>query len=660
MKIKQYILSICVILQIVIFVQCSDYLDIVPDDTATIETAFENRQNLEKFLFTCYSGMPDPGDVHTYPGHSFDEFYIVGQDVTKWNLGDQEMFKIIQGLQNTNNTYLDFWGGTGGRAVSFMFRALRDCNIFLDNAHIPADIKEPERKKWIAEVKFLKAYYHYFLLQIYGPIPLIKKNLPVSVEPEKAKIYREPVDECFDYIVSLLDEAMEDLPEEIEEVTKEYYRITRPIAMAVKAKVLVTAASPLFNGGVPDFGSYIDRRGIALFPSQPDPQKWVKAADAAKAALEYCESKGYRLLDTTDVTSYVNLSTRVKQKILLRNVISKYGTSGMSDNPEVIWAINKGTNTQKGNLWNTFEGGIGNPGCVEYLFSPSVSVSSATFSYVGYGGATLNTAKLFYTDKGIPIEIDPDWVGKDISALRIATEEDKDYILQGGVTAELNFNREPRFYADLAFDRGYYVLNQTKNTSGIAILALRGEFAGSGYFNQTGYWPVKLVGYTASDKGDGFSPSNYMFPIIRMADLYLLYAEALNETMAQPSEEVFDAIDRVRARAGLKDVRTAWAMSTNPNGPATREGMREIIHREREIELMYEGQRFYDCRRWFVANSYFADGLRGWNVASSSKPQDYYNQTILTNRNYLMRDYFWPVRESDLLINPNIMQSFGW
>ena len=92
-----------------------------------------------------------------------------------------------------------------------MYRAIRDCNIFLENAHIPRDITELERARWIAEVKFLKAYYHFFLMELYGPIVLVKENLPLSATPEETKVYREPVDECVNYIVQLLDEAAAEL-----------------------------------------------------------------------------------------------------------------------------------------------------------------------------------------------------------------------------------------------------------------------------------------------------------------------------------------------------------------------------------------------------------------------------------------------------------------
>src|SRR5690606_18091715 len=128
-----------------------------------------------------------------------------------------------------------YWNGLKGGKP--MFVALRDCNLFLErmNGDIPG-LQEYEKKRWVAEVKFLKAYYHYWLLRMYGPIPLIKENLPISAGVAEVQIYREPVDDCFDYIVSLLNEAVPDLPLIIDNEATENGRATQPMALAIKAK----------------------------------------------------------------------------------------------------------------------------------------------------------------------------------------------------------------------------------------------------------------------------------------------------------------------------------------------------------------------------------------------------------------------------------------
>src|SRR3546814_2364676 len=113
-----------------------------------------------------------------------------------------------------------------------------------------------EKAKWTAEVKFLKAYYHFLLFRMYGPIPLMRENMPVSASVEDVKsVFRDPVDECVSYIVELLDEAVVYLPDAVQFDIQEGGRVTKPIALTLKAYVLLTAASPLYNGNT-DFARY--------------------------------------------------------------------------------------------------------------------------------------------------------------------------------------------------------------------------------------------------------------------------------------------------------------------------------------------------------------------------------------------------------------------
>src|SRR3546814_11787477 len=95
-------------------------------------------------------------------------------------------------------------------------------------------MEAPERDRWAGEVKFLKAYYHFCLVRRYGPIPLIKENLPIGADPDEVKVMRDPVDSCFNYIVELIDESMEYLPTEIANPMDELGRVTAAIALSMK------------------------------------------------------------------------------------------------------------------------------------------------------------------------------------------------------------------------------------------------------------------------------------------------------------------------------------------------------------------------------------------------------------------------------------------
>ncbi len=219
---------------------CNRYLDIIPDNVPTLDHAFAMRSEAEKYLYTCYSYMPTDG------GMASDPAMLAGDEIWTNDLSGSYrfshiMFNIANGRQTTINP--------AGEAIWVsLYRGLRDCNIFLENIGKVKDISEEEMKEWIAEVKFLKAYYHFYLLRMYGPIPLVKENLPVDINVADVQIAREPVDECFNYIISLLDEVKDDLQPTITDPIRMMGRITKPIVYSLKAKVLLTAASPLFNG----------------------------------------------------------------------------------------------------------------------------------------------------------------------------------------------------------------------------------------------------------------------------------------------------------------------------------------------------------------------------------------------------------------------------
>ena len=98
---------------------------------------------------------------------------------------------------------------------------------------------QSEISRWSAEVKFFKAYYHFMLFSQYGPIPLIKENIPIDAEGEAAMPKRQPVDDVVNYIVSLLDESIEALPTKVTSAT-ELGRIDQVIA---KGCLLYTSRS---------------------------------------------------------------------------------------------------------------------------------------------------------------------------------------------------------------------------------------------------------------------------------------------------------------------------------------------------------------------------------------------------------------------------------
>ena len=612
--------------------QGCDYLDIVPDNVATIEHSFANEVTTRNYLFTCYAGLPGESDIYNNPVFLSGDEYWSWEALIKYaeETNIYLPWMIARGDQNSNSPYLN-WYEYG------LWKTIRRCNLFIERVGGVRGLDETDANQWAAEAKVIKAYCHFYLMRMYGPIPLMKENLPIDAEPEEMRAKRNTWDECVDYVVQLLDEAAPYLPVVVRNRAEELGRITRPIALTLKAKVLVTSASPQFNGNS-YYADFRNKDGQALF-GEADPAKWERAATACKEAIELCE--GEAGMQLYEYTSMAATTEAAKMERTIRGSVTDHNW-----NDELIW------------------GSVISPGAIQkyaqaYLNPDYLQVGGHMHTVLG---VNMKVAKQFYTSHGVPMEEDRAWVGKNTEALRTATEEENGVIR--GTTAEFNFDREPRFYASLGFDRGVWYGEGRVDENPFVLQGLYKQTANS-YKGErycvTGYWAKKLINMQSAQTGKTtYSAQRYAYPILRLADLYLLYAEALNEAKSTPDPDVYTYLNKVRFRAGLEGVKESWSKySLNPNKPNTQEGMREIIRRERLIELSLEGHRFWDLRRWLLAVEYFEQPVTGWNVMQEES-QNYYKEVVLATQKFTARDYLWPLSVSLLDRNPNMVQTIGW
>jgi hypothetical protein len=627
---------------------CSDYLDVVPDNVPTIEHAFIDRASTEKYLATCYTYLPYLSNPNGDPAIlGSDEWYAIEDPFYNSIMGQYYGLKMRRGEQNTNDPMFNFWDGlNNGRA---MYRAIRDCNVFLENINsVGGDLPEDEARRWAAEVKFLKAYYHFYLLRMYGAIPLQKVSLPVSTSIDDVKIYRDPFDECVDYLVALLDEAVPDLPLQILIRSSEMGRITQPIVLSLKADLLVMAASPLFNGNR-DFVNLVDNRGIHLFPtnSDPDIKKWERAAVACKNAIDTALLAGH---DFYKFNKYTNISDSTKLLMTLRHVVTDPW------NDEIIWTE-----------------GILSMNDYRHISTPLFFAAQTQWSPNDpCMSPTLRMAELFYTKRGVPIEEDTRFDYANRFTPVITPDDQKYYVKPDYETAKLNIDRETRFYANLAFDGAIWFGNGRYRDVGQGTEAeqpwvfqmKKGQENGKNSnlrYSISGYWARRTSHFESVSLT---SSSNVIvrstFPIYRLADLYLLYAEALNETLTTPNEDVYQYIDLVRERAGLKGIVESWAEASRyPEKPKTKEGMRDIIRQERMIELAFEGKRYWDLLRWKTAYKWFNEPISGLNFEGSTV-QEYNTVITYETPQFTNREYLAPIRNYNLRVNTNLVQNPYW
>lgn len=630
---------------------CKNYLDVVPDGVVTIDHAFTNRLEAEKFLHKCYSYTFS----RAHSGAAVANIMFTGGDEfwTFDNVSNPELdspWMIAIGKQNVTRPFVNFWDGD--KHASNFWQAIRECNIFLENIKDETkvlDLSLEERERWIGEVEFLKAYFHFCLLRMYGPIPIMDEALPISASPAEMRVKRQPVDDVVNYISDLLDAASNKLPDGIANMTTEAGRVSKTAVMMLKTKLWVMAASPLFNGN-PDFANFTDKDGVQLFNPSYDQNKWERAVEAGKAAIETAHNGNHSLYYFNNFAYRLSDSTTYQMNT--RGVVTEKW------NTELIWGITDHNESNIGDIQNA------------NLAGQIDTRITTTVDWTSYLSVTMRMAELFYTDNGVPIQedINYDYAGR--YDLQEATNADRFNILPGFRTAKLNFNRENRFYGSVAFDGAkWFMANAPGNTDEQSVLYVQAKYGQKGgkqrdsYYNVTGYWAKKLVNWRFQQIGTAannkFTTEKYPRPEMRLADLYLLYAEACNETDRR--EEAIQYLNIIRQRGGLNGVVESWAnYSRNPNKPNSKEGLRDIIMQERGIELAFEGHRIWDLRRWKTAERLQNQPIRGWDYNSADE-QGYYRIRTLHNMTFnAPRDYFWPIRESNLLTNPNLVQNPGW
>ena len=189
---------------------CRDFLDVVPDNTLTLEDIFSLRSEAYNALAKIYSYMPR------------EDF----SDQSSWLLGDEYMamqrytfeslttrvrgMQIMRGLQTASSPLLGYWSGTGGIDRS-LYEAIGICNVFIEHIDLVHDMDPREKAEWKAQAIFMKAYYHFLLLQRYGPIVIADEMVAVDAPIDELFPRRSKIDECFDYIVRTIDLALPNL-----------------------------------------------------------------------------------------------------------------------------------------------------------------------------------------------------------------------------------------------------------------------------------------------------------------------------------------------------------------------------------------------------------------------------------------------------------------
>lgn len=166
--------------------------------------------------------------------------------------------------------------------------------------------------------------------------------------------------------------------------------------------------------------------------------------------------------------------------------------------------------------------------------------------------------------------------------------------------------------------------------------------------------------------GNGTTNRNY--PVIRLPEMLLAYAEATNEFQAAPTQDVYDAVNKIRARVSMP----ALPITAEDR---TKEGMRKRIRNEWRVEFAFENHRFWDVRRWLIAKQVDNGPMYGLNARPSQAELQatgldenseaagvavFYKQTVNQNRVFTDKHYLFPIPQIEVNKNPNLVQNYGW
>jgi len=571
----------------------------------------------------------------------------------------------------------------GSRIWGDCYKGIRQASILLQNIDMNKQMSQKEIIQSKAEAHFLRGYFYWKMLRLIGPVPIAPEDgFDYMKDYEDLANPRNTYDECVQYISNEFLLAAKDLP--LRQDVLNIARPTRGAALAMRARLLIYAASPLMNGKGTEITSEMrDDKGNPLMPEKYEESKWAEAAAAAKDVMDlgvhdlytaYFKTDGSNGFPATITPPYDSDFSDKDWPNGWKNIdpFESYrslfnGAIGASNNPELIFTRGQNQSTEgirvmvrhqlprAADGWNTH-------------------------------GLTQKQVDAYYMNDG------KDAPGKDKEIGRgDGSERLKGYVtlddynagkykpLREGVSIQYA-NREPRFYGSVAYNGTYWsLLNEPKEEDrGKQVFYYRGS--GNGYTNtmfwlRTGIGVMKFVHPDDTFRGGNDDAIKYVRHKVetnlRYAEILLIYAEALNElsgtynipswdesktyTISRNVDEMKKGIRPVRIRGGVPDY------TSDVYGD--QEELRKRIKRERQIEFMGEGHRYFDLRRWMDAPVEESQPVYGCNAYATKDQADLFHTPIPVPSlptTFSRKMWFWPISHSELRRNSHLTQNPGW
>ena len=617
-----------------VLASCDSFLDRQEDEQLTEEKIWQSYNYTRQYFWNCMGYLPnDP-----------NEFY---SSVTYFGATDEASM-----TWNYPYRYINFgsWNATTVPCDRFnkWYQCIRDCNIFLAKAPSCSDpilandvARKTQLQLMIDCVRWARAYSYFLLMRDYGPVFLVG-DVPMdfTLSTEELQRPRNSWDECVQYVVDEMSYCAGNLPVSMSDANMGLP--TRGAALAVISRLQLYAARPLFNGAN-IYKPLVNPDGTRLFPQSTDPQKWVKAAQAAKQVISLGAYELYK--DEKDPTNpYLNY----------------YGVFQEDWNSELIycaggyqsrWALGAHT-TPTDIASGTAYGGWG----PTQTSVDSYAMANGRYPITGYDR---NGSPLVDSQSGYPS------ADREFDMASVVNP----FLTALGITEETATSNSPRMYRNR--EPRFYVTVYWPGTGWLHGDAIGKAYFGDGQMGHTTH-DYPITGYLVNKWYDHTQDSyqgqwgSVTFPTFRLAEIYLNYIEAVLECEAAgvSGDDVDHAMamtywDELRARSGMAPI-----MEVYPD--ATTAQLIELVHQERQVELAQEGHRYFDTRTWMTAPSlcngpvYGLDtSVQGSRNDSAAKPE-MWKRKVVETRVFRSNHYLYPFLQRELDRNKLLTQNLGW
>ena len=610
---------------------CEDFLDRQEDENLTFDEIWLSRNYVRQYWLNCMSFLPNfdgsfIGDSDPYLGAS-DECTITYDRAYRyinfgtWNASTVPYYKM--------DSY---------------YQGIRECNIFMQNVYncTDPDVTKAELDKWYWQARFARAYYYFLMMCDYGPVFLVGDELlDFTASTEELYRPRNTWEQCVDYVVSEMTECDKADAVQRQYGETEYGLATKGTCRAVISRLLLYSARDLFNGNTlyrdlrnPETPDFPEQSGQNLFPQTYEANKWLKAADAAKAVMDLGIYSLYRAGNDNPYEDY-------------------YGITNVTWNSELIWT-NRYNNRYYWGI-NTVPAGVSGYGGVGPTQQQVDAYAMKTGIYPITG----------YESDGTPIA-DPA-SGYNVAAeLELSTWNypSSGWSLIGNydVTAPNMYkDREPRFYVTVFFGGNYWLAGSS--SYGPISFASGGNGNQSHDYPKSGYLVNRFYDHTLNSTQGNWG--NITFPVFRLGEIYLNFIESVleckNRGVALPSgyeDLAMEVWADLRDRAGLDPITDVY-----PNASTAQ--LIDLCRKERRVELAFERHRYFDTRTWMIAPETDGGPMYGMNTnatagGSTNTPEEFWQRTVFETRVFNNNHYLYPFSQRELDRNRLLVQNYGW